>query len=52
MADFPVKKFFKPIFSRSIEHDKCQETIFKGLEGILTFILQLIRSILWDLRDQ
>ena len=26
-ATFPVKKTLWPIFSRSIEHDKCQRTI-------------------------
>ena len=33
-------------FSRSIEHEKYQGTIYKGRQGILTITVELIRSIL------
>ena len=41
-AKFPVKKIFWPIFARNMELDKCQGTIYKGPQGILTIILQMI----------
>ena len=40
------------MFSHSIEHDKCQETVYKGPELILTNIVQSIRSFLWDLKGR
>ena len=52
MAAFPVRNILRPIFSRSIEHDKCQGTIYKGAEGVLTIIVQLIRSLLRDRRGR
>ena len=39
-------------FSRIIEHDKCQETIYKGPQDVLITIVQLIRSLLWNLRGR
>ena len=39
-------------FFRIIEYDKCQETIYKGQQCILTFIVQMIRSFHWDLRGR
>ena len=39
-------------FSRSIEHDKCQATIYKGPQGVLTNIVHMIRPFLWDLRGR
>ena len=41
-AIFRVKKKLWPIFSRSIGHDKCQGTIYKGPERYLTSILQAL----------
>ena len=40
------EKNFLAIFSRSIEHDKYQGTIYKGPEGFLTITVEVIRSIL------
>ena len=37
-------------FSRSNEHDKYQETIYKSLKSLLIFTEEVIRSIRWDLR--
>ena len=39
-----------PIFSRIIECDKPQGTIFKGPQAILTITVELIRAFLEDLR--
>ena len=47
-AIFPMKKVLWILFSRFLEHEKCQGTFYKGLRGFLTFIVQLIRSFLWD----
>ena len=49
---FKWKKFCGLFFSRFIEHEKCQGTFYKGLRGFLTFIVQMIRSFLWDLRGR
>ena len=46
-----MKRFwlkFPPI----IAHDKCQATIYQGPQGILTNFVQMIRSLLWDLRGR
>ena len=40
------EKNFLAYFSRSIEHDKSRETIYKGTQGILTITVDVIRSIL------
>ena len=40
MATFPMKKILWVIFSRIIECDKPQGTFYKGLEGVLTSIVQ------------
>ena len=40
-AILPVKKTLWPIFSRIIECDKPQETIFKGPQAILTITVEL-----------
>ena len=47
-ATFPMKKILWVLFSRFMEHEKCQGTFYKGLQGFLTFMVQMIRSILWD----
>ena len=49
-ADFPVMKKFCPPFFRFIQHDKIQGKFYKGPRGFLTFIVQMIKSFLWDLR--
>ena len=41
-AIFPVKEKILPTFSRIIDHDKCQETKFEGLQCVLTSTLQAI----------
>ena len=46
----PVKKKFWPFFSRIIECDKPQRTIYKSPQGIVTIIVEIVRSNLWDLR--
>ena len=33
-------------FSCSIEHDKYQGTFYKGPQGVLTFTVEVLRSIL------
>ena len=33
-ATFPVKNIFLLTFSRGIEHGKCQQTNYKGLESL------------------
>ena len=45
-----MKKTMWPIFSRIIECDKPQGTIFKGPQAILTITVELIRAFLEDLR--
>ena len=42
-AIFPVKKSIWPVLSRIIDCDKPQRTVYKDLQGILTFTLNL-----WD----
>ena len=37
-AIYPVKKRLWLIFSRDIEHDKCQGTVYKGSQGSLAFL--------------
>ena len=51
-ATFPMKESFWAIFSRIIEYEKLQRTIYKGSEGFLTSIVQLIRSFLWNPRGR
>ena len=38
-----MKKKFGPFFSCSIAHDKCQETVYKGPESLLTIIVKALR---------
>ena len=38
-----------PIISPNMELHKPHETICKGPEGVLTIIVQMISSFLWDL---
>ena len=45
-ANFPVKKQFWPIFSPVMECGKPQGTFCKGLKGLLTFTVEIIRSFL------
>ena len=45
-AIFPVKKSFWPIFFRNIGLHNCQVRNYKGLEGISSAIVQLLRSFL------
>ena len=47
---FPPKKLFRPFFSRIIEYEKPQGTNCRGIQGIVTVILQDLRSFFWDLR--
>ena len=49
-AMFPVKKSFWSIFSRIIEQDKRQGTIYKGPQGNLLITLEFIRPFLQDPR--
>ena len=51
-AIFPVKKLFWPSFSRSIERDKGQGTIYKGPAGNLTGIVPATWLVLQDLRSR
>ena len=44
MATFPMKKILWPIFSRNIECDKPQVTIFKVPKGILTIVVEPLRA--------
>ena len=46
-----IEKIY-PIFSRVIEHKKCQWTIYKGPQCFLTSMVQSIRSFSWDLRSR
>ena len=48
-AAFPVMKNIWPTFPRIIAHDICKAAIYQGPQGILTIIVQMIRSLLWDL---
>ena len=45
---FQVKKRLSPIFSLTIGHDQCQETLYMGPQGTLTKIVEIIISFLWD----
>ena len=49
-AIFPVMERFWSIPPRIIEHDKPQRTFFKGSQGIVTILVQMIRYRLWHLR--
>ena len=51
MATFPVKKNFG-LCSCGIEYNECQEKSYKGPEGLLTNIVQMIRSFLWYLKGR
>ena len=39
-----MQKMFWPLFFRTIEHDKRQETTYKGPQGSLFFTLEVIGS--------
>ena len=39
-----------PMFSRIIEHDKCQGSFFKGSQDVLSFTVELLRAFFKDLR--
>ena len=41
-ANFPVENILWPIFSRSIEDDKCQGTTYKGPQNLFTIFVQVI----------
>ena len=47
---FPPKKLFRPIFSRIIQYEKPQGTKYRGLQAIVTVVLQDTRSFLYHLR--
>ena len=47
--NFPVEKKFWPFPSRINEHDKRQETIYKGPQGTLTITVEGRRSFIQDL---
>ena len=50
-ANFPVKKRFWPIFSKTIECDRPQGTIYGGSRGILTIFMEVTGIILQHLRS-
>ena len=39
---------FWTTFYRNIDYDNCQGTIYRGPQGILTIIVQIIWTIIWD----
>ena len=43
-----MEKSFWPTFHRNIDYDNCQGTIYRGPQGILTTIVQIIWTIIWD----
>ena len=45
-ATFAVKKILWPLFSRNIEHDKCQGRIYKAPEGLSIIIVQVLNLFL------
>ena len=45
-----MKKRLWPISSRIVEHDERQRTTYKGRQGNLTFIVEIIRNFLHDPR--
>ena len=47
-----MKKRFWPIFSRDIEHDKCQGTVYKGSQGFSTVFVQMIWTFFCHLRGR
>ena len=47
---FPAKTFIWANFSRIIEYEKFQVTVYRGPQGFFTVILQVIRSFRYDLR--
>ena len=49
-STFPVKNMLPPFFSRFVECDKPQKTIFKGPKRNLTLTMEVIRAIFQDLR--
>ena len=46
-ATFPVEKRLWPLFSRFIERENWQGTIYKGPQGDLILIVQMIITFLW-----
>ena len=51
-ADFPLTKDFGLLFSRFNEYEKRQGTTYRGTQGILTSVVQAIRSFPQDLRNR
>ena len=51
-ATYPVKKNFGLFFSRDIEHAKSQGTVYRGSQGVLTFISQMICTFICHLRGR
>ena len=51
-AIFPVKKKYLNIFSPFIEFDKPQRTNYSGPQSILTLVVQMTWTFLWDLRGR
>ena len=49
-GNFSSEKNYLTNFSRIIEFDKPQGTVYKGQHGLLSLTVKLIRSILRDLR--
>ena len=39
-------------FSPDIEHGKCQGTVYKGSQGVLTIFVQIIWTFIWHLRGR
>ena len=45
-----MKNRFSPNFSRIIEYDKLQRTIYRGPQGVLAIAVKVLRSNLSDVR--
>ena len=45
-----MRKRLWPIFSRFIEHENWQRAQYEGRQGVLTLIVEIIRTFPWDLR--
>ena len=48
-TNFPPNKFFRSFFSRIVVYEKAQGTIYRGPQGKMTGIAQIVKSFLRDL---
>ena len=48
-TNFPPKKLMRPNFSRIAVFEKAQGTFYRGPQGNMTVIAQIVRSFLQDL---